>query len=74
MYEHVQMLANLYRRAGQLFIVRAAFSRHVTRELARSGGGSPKRSAILAEALARIETARSESDLIAAVASAQPET
>ena len=30
MYEHVQMLANLYRRAGQFSTVRAAFGRHVT--------------------------------------------
>ena len=73
MYEHVQMLANLYRRAGQFSTVRAAFGRHVSRELARGGGASPKRAAMLAEALARIETARTEADLIAAVASAQPE-
>jgi hypothetical protein len=74
MYEHVQMLANLYRRAGQLFVVRAAFDHHYQRELARGAGGSPKRAAALAEALARIETARTESELIAAVAAAQPET
>jgi len=73
MYEHVQMLANLCRRAGQLATVRTAFGRHMSRELARAGGGSPKRSAMLAEALARIETARTEADLIAAVASAQAE-
>jgi hypothetical protein len=73
MYEHVQMLANLYRRAGQFSTVRAAFQNHLKRELARGAGGSPQRAAVLAEALARIETARSESDLIAAVGSAQPE-
>jgi hypothetical protein len=73
MYEHVQMLANLYRRAGQFATVRAAFDRHVTRELARRGGGSPKQAAVLAEALARIQTARTESELITAVASAHPE-
>ena len=76
MYEHVQMLANLYRRAGQLPTVRAAFARQYRRELARGGvsSRSPNRTAALAEALARIETARSESELIAAVAAAQPET
>jgi hypothetical protein len=74
MYEHVQMLANLYRRAGQLPTARAAFDRHYARELARGAGGSPKRAAALAEALARIETARNEAELIAAVAAAQPET
>jgi hypothetical protein len=71
MYEHVQMLANLYHRAGQFVVVRTAFARQITRELARGGGGSPKRSAMLTEALARIETARTESELISAVASAQ---
>jgi hypothetical protein len=73
MYEHVQMLANLYRRAGQFGTLRAAFDRHYKRELARGGGGSPKTAAALAEALARIGTARNESDLIAAVAAAEPE-
>jgi hypothetical protein len=59
MYEHVQMLAGLYRRAGQLGAARQAFSRHYARLRTRSD-----RSA----ALRRIETARTESDLIAAVA------
>jgi hypothetical protein len=68
MFEHVQMLANLYRRAGQFSVVRAAFARNVTRQLAR-GVGSPKRATVLAQALVRIESARSESELIAAVAS-----
>jgi hypothetical protein len=67
MYEHVQMLANLYRRARQLNVVRYAFSRHYARLLARGGAGS-KRTAALAEALARIQLARTESELIAAVA------
>jgi hypothetical protein len=62
------MLANLYRRAGQFGVVRAAFARHVTRQLAR-GVGSPKRATALAQALVRIENARSESELISAVAS-----
>jgi hypothetical protein len=70
MYEHVQMLANLYRRAGHLPTVRAAFSKQYTRELNRVGAGSPGRAVKLAEAVARIETARTESDLIAAVAGA----
>ncbi len=73
MYEHVQMLANLYRRAGQLPVVRATFSRQLARELARGGGASPKRRTVLVEALARVETANTEPALIAAVAAAQPE-
>lgn len=56
MYEHVQMLANLYRRASQLAAARAAFGRHY----ARRAGASPW-------GLARIEGARTESELIAAV-------
>jgi hypothetical protein len=72
MYEHVQMLANLYRRAGQFAVVRDAFSRQLTRSIARGASGSPKRTAMLAAALARVESARTESELVAAVASAQP--
>jgi hypothetical protein len=67
MYEHVQMLANLYRRAGQFATVRDAFSRHYARRLAR-GARSPKQATALAEALTRIESARSERELVAAVA------
>jgi hypothetical protein len=59
MYEHVQMLASLYRRAGQLGAARDAFSRHYARLRTRSDSSL---------ALRRIETARTESDLIAAVA------
>jgi hypothetical protein len=70
MFEHVQMLANLYRRAGQLPVARDTFSRHYQRVLARAAG-SPKRAARLSEALVRIESARTESDLISAVASAR---
>jgi hypothetical protein len=68
MLEHVQMLANLYRRAGQFSVVRETFSRHYARTLARDAG-PPRRAAAVAEALARIEHARTESDLISAVAS-----
>jgi hypothetical protein len=67
MYEHVQMLANLYRRAGQFVTVRDAFSRHYARVLTR-GARSPHQAATLTAALARIQRARSESELIAAVA------
>jgi hypothetical protein len=73
MYEHVQMLANLYRRGRQLAVVRDAFGRHYARLLAR-GGGSPKRTAELASAVVRIEAARTEAELIAAVAAAQTDT
>jgi len=71
MYEHVQMLANLYRRAGQFGVVRDAFSRQFARSIARGGSGSPQRTAGMAAALARVEAARTESELVAAVASAQ---
>jgi hypothetical protein len=74
MYEHVQVLANLYRRAGQLAVVRAVFSRHFSRLLARGVASSPGRTAVLSHALVRIESARTESELIAAVASAQSDT
>jgi hypothetical protein len=70
MYEHVQTLANLYRRAGQLAVVREAFGRQYARQLAR-GGGPPGVAATLASALVRIESARTEAELIAAVAAAQ---
>jgi hypothetical protein len=70
MYEHVQMLANLYRRAGQFRTVRDAFSRHYTRLLARGGARTPTQAAALAEAVLKIDSARSESELIAAVAGA----
>jgi hypothetical protein len=73
MYEHVQMLANLYRRGRQQAVVRDAFGRHYSRLLAR-GGGSPKRVAALASAITRIEAARTEAELIAAVAAAQTDT
>jgi hypothetical protein len=66
------MLANLYRRAGQFAVVRDAFSRQLTRSIARGASGSPKRTAMLGAALARVESARTESELVAAVASAQP--
>jgi hypothetical protein len=62
MHEHVQMLANLYRRAGQFRVVRDAYARHAARELARTD-----RSSLNAEAIVRIESARSESELIAAL-------
>jgi hypothetical protein len=59
MYEHVRMLAGLYRRAGQFGAARDAFSRHYARLQTRSD-----RSA----ALRRIQAARTETELIAAVA------
>src|SRR5207302_1904208 len=64
MYEHVQMLGSLYRRARLLASARTAFSRHYALRLARRGSGSPERSA----ALRRIESARTEAELIEAVA------
>jgi hypothetical protein len=64
------MLANLYRRAGQFNALRSAFARHYARRLAHSGAGSPQRVADLTRALARIEAARSEADLIEAVGAA----
>ena len=66
MYEHIQMLADLYRRAGQLEAVRGAFSRHYARRLAR-GAVSTRHAADFAEALQRVESARTEADLVSAV-------
>ena len=62
MYEHVQMLAGLYRRAGQFGVVRDALATHYARVAAR------KNSASLAERLERVRLARNESELTAAVA------
>ena len=70
MYEHVQMLGNLYRRADQLPVVRETMSRSYARELAR-GRLSPARAVALRSALERVEQARSESELVAAVAAAE---
>jgi hypothetical protein len=69
MYEHVQMLADLYRRAGQLAVVRETFAQRYARLLAR-GAADARRSARLDRALARVRAARTESELVAAVASA----
>ncbi len=68
MYEHVQMLADLYRRAGQVATARSAFTAHYTRLLAR-GGVNARSAPAYAEALARVAAARNESDLVNAVAS-----
>jgi hypothetical protein len=67
MYEHVQMLADLYRRSGQLVVVRSVFSRHYGRLLAR-GGVSAARRSDFSNALTRVETAHTESELTSAVA------
>jgi uncharacterized protein DUF4350 len=61
MYEHVQMLANLYHRAGQLNVAREAFIRHYSRLHAR---GAPAD----ADALTRVAAARTEAELISALA------
>jgi hypothetical protein len=66
MYEHVQMIANLYRRSGQLDVARSALARQYQRQLTRSGA-SP---AAATESAARIAGARSEKDLLDAVAAA----
>jgi Domain of unknown function (DUF4350) len=71
MYEHVQMLANLYRRSGQFDVLRASFAHHYQRVASRGAG---RQASTLAEAVARIETARSDSDLISAVNAAQAES
>jgi hypothetical protein len=71
MYEHVRMLADLYRRAGQFAVVRRAFGERYKRELARAVLSSPKRVAALSTALARVETARTTAELIAAVTAAE---
>lgn len=70
MYEHVQMLAGLYRRAGQLATVRLAFARHYQRLLA-VGSLSGARAGQLSSALTDIQSASSESALVSAVAAAE---
>jgi hypothetical protein len=65
MYEHVQMLASLYRRAGQLDVLRASFARHYARHLAHAATPGAAQASV-----ARIEAAHSEAELIAAVAAA----
>jgi hypothetical protein len=70
MHEHVQMLAGLYRRAGQLSIVRAAFDRHYQRRLAR-GGIAPGQVRPFAEAADQVRAAQSEGALLAAVLAAE---
>src|SRR5262249_35649978 len=65
MLEHIQTLAGLSRRARQLGAARAVFVRHYRRVLARSA-----ESPTVASALDAIEQARSERELIAAVARA----
>jgi hypothetical protein len=65
MYEHVQMLASLYRRAGQLDVLRGAFIRHYARRLAHAAPPDTTQAIV-----ARIAAARSETELIAAVAAA----
>jgi hypothetical protein len=66
MFEHVQMLANLYRRSGQLGVVRERMSRVYARDGAR-GTLAPDRAAALESALARLESARTESQVVSAV-------
>ncbi len=74
MYEHVQMLANLYRRSGQFDVVRAAFARHYQRSPARvSDAASTRQAAARARTIADIESARTDAQLIAAVGAAQRE-
>jgi uncharacterized protein DUF4350 len=62
MFEHVQTLAGLYRRARQLPVARATFSRHYR----RLAGQHPEMRAVVGS----IESARSERELIDAVARA----
>jgi Domain of unknown function (DUF4350) len=69
MYEHVHMLASLYRRAGQFATLRGAFVRHYQRRAA-STVLAPERASLLDAALRRVHHARSETELIAAVSAA----
>jgi hypothetical protein len=63
MHEHVQMLADLYRRAGQFGVLKSSLVQHYSRVLARSATRTDA-----ASQLERLQSARSESDLLAAVA------
>jgi hypothetical protein len=67
MYEHVQMIANLYRRSHQLDVARATLARQYQRQLVRAGV-VPSSAAHSAE---RIATARTESELLDAVTAAE---
>jgi hypothetical protein len=103
MYEHVQALAGLYRRSGQLAYLRQHYAQHYRRLIARAFGadavfagsldpagaansatraplsaadlvrhGVPaERAARLSQALAGIEGARSERQLVGAIAEAE---
>ena len=66
MFEHVQMLAGLYRRAAQFDVMRARLAHHYTRALTRGTLAAP-RATRLADAAEAIKVARSESELVAAV-------
>jgi hypothetical protein len=66
MFEHVQMLAGLYRRAAQFDVLRARLAHHYTRMLARGTLAAP-RATRLADAAEAIKVARSESELVAVV-------
>jgi hypothetical protein len=66
MFEQVQALAGLYRRAGQLPALRRHFAARYGRELA-AGKLPPAQRAAAEEALGRIEVAPSEAALVGAV-------
>ena len=67
MYEHVQMLANLYRRARPVERGSRRVQPPLSSRAAPAGPLPPARAATLADGLARVDSARTESDLVAAV-------
>jgi hypothetical protein len=67
MFEQVQALAGLYRRAGQVDAARRHFAARYARTLA-TGRFTPDQTAAAQAALSRIETARDEGALTEAVA------
>ncbi len=69
MYEHVQMLAGLYRRSGQFSTLRSALL-HQYQRLSARDSLTPAQRAALASALDHLQHAQTEGALIAAVAAA----
>jgi hypothetical protein len=66
MYEHVQMLADLYRRAGQFRFAHDYFTQYYAQLPAR--GARTSRAAELEHTLSRVRAARTDAELVAALA------
>jgi hypothetical protein len=67
MFEQVQALGGLYRRAGQLTFLRQHYVGHFERAIVAAGGLPPARREAAVAALRQIEAAATETALLAAV-------